>query len=292
MKAMKGEGTAAGAAQTALVTGTSSGFGLLISVELAKRGFRVAAGMRRPEAAGPLMQAAETAGVAGNISVIRMDVTSENQVWSAVEEAKALTGTIDVLVNNAGGVWGGFVEEIPLDSWRQQMETNFIGAVCVSRAVLPAMREQGRGKIIQMSSISGRVGFPGFGPYAASKFALEGFSECLALEVKPWGIDVVLVEPGSYGTDIWEKGFAAIQAPPDSPYRSMLESVLAYARRSASGSGNPQEVALLVGDIACSRRPRLRYMLPRSTVWTARGRNWLPDSLFQRMLLSLLQRKK
>jgi len=166
-----------------------------------------------------------------------------------------------------------------------------MGNVCVTQAVLPLMRKQRSGVIIQMSSISGLVGFPGFGPYAASKFALEGFSECLALEMKPFGIDVVLVEPGSYGTDIWEKGFASMQAPPSSPYRSMLESVLAYARSSASGSRNPQEVADLVGDIACSHRRHFRYMLPRSTVWTVRGRKWLPDRWFRRILMSALKRK-
>lgn len=277
--------------QTALVTGTSSGFGLLISIELAKRGFNVVAGMRRPEASAPLMKAANLAGVAERISVIEMDITKEDQVIAAVEQTAVRFGTLDVLVNNAGGVWGGFTEEVPLSLWREQMETNFIGNVCVTQAVLPLMRKQGSGVIIQMSSISGVVGFPGFGPYAASKFALEGFSECLALEVKPFGIDVVLVEPGSYGTDIWEKGFAGMQAPPNSPYRSMLESVLAYARSSASSSGNPQEVADLIGDIACSSRRRFRYMLPRSTVWTAFGRKWLPDRWFRRLLMSTLQRK-
>lgn len=277
--------------QTALVTGTSSGFGLLICVELARRGFKVVAGMRRPEAADALWEAAERAGVTEGITVIKMDVTNEEQVIAAVEDAEVLLGTIDVLVNNAGSVWGGFAEEVPLSLWREQMETNFIGSVCVTQAVLPLMRKQGRGVIIQMSSISGVVGFPGFGPYAASKFALEGFSECLALEVQPFGIDVVLVEPGSYGTNIWDKGFASMQAPPHSPYRGMLESVLAYARHSASTSGNPQEVAILVGEIACSRRPRFRYMLPRSTVWTARGRRWFPEALFRRILMSVLRNK-
>ena len=277
--------------QTALVTGTSSGFGLLISIELAKRGYNVAAGMRRPLASGLLMQAAERAGVSERISVFQMDITNESQVIEIVEQVRVQFGTIDILVNNAGGVWGGFSEEVPLRSWREQMETNFIGSVCVTQAVLPQMRKQGSGLIIQMSSISGVVGFPGFGPYAASKFALEGFSECLALEVKPFGIDVVLVEPGSYGTDIWEKGFASMQAPPESPYRSMLESVLAYARSSASGSGDPQEVADLIGDIACSRRRRFRYMLPRSTVWTAWGRKWLPDRWFRRILMTTLRSK-
>lgn len=277
--------------KTALVTGTSSGFGLLICIELARRGFNVAAGMRRPEAAKALWDAAERAGVSNRITVIKMDVTNEEQVISAVKETEALFGTIDVLVNNAGSVWGGFVEEVPLRLWREQMETNFIGSVCVTQAVLPFMRKQRRGVIIQMSSISGVVGFPGFGPYAASKFALEGFSECLALEVQPFGIDVVLVEPGSYGTNIWDKGFASMQAPPHSPYRGMLESVLAYARRSASTSGNPQEVAILVSDIASSRRPRFRYMLPRTTVWTARGRKWFPEALFRRLLMSVLRTK-
>ncbi|WP_379130548.1 SDR family oxidoreductase [Paenibacillus sp. sgz500958] len=276
--------------RTALVTGTSSGFGLLISVELAKKGYKVAAGMRRPEAAGPLMEAARLAGVEANITVLEMDITMESQVQAAIGQAESLFGGISLLVNNAGSVWGGFAEEIPLDTWRLQMETNFIGNVSVTQAVLPGMREQGYGRIIQMSSISGLVGFPGFGPYAASKFALEGFSECLALELKPFDIDVILVEPGSYGTDIWEKGFASMQGTEDSPYRGMMESVLAYARQSATGSGDPQEVASLVGHIACTRRPRPRYKLPRSTVWTARAGKWLPDALFRRILLSLLQR--
>lgn len=278
--------------RTALVTGASSGFGLLISLELARRGFRVAACMRRPEASEPLRSAAREEGTEERITVFRMDVTDETSVRTAVRLASGqLGGSLDVLVNNAGAAWGGFAEEVPLDVWREQMETNFIGAVSVTRAILPLMRERGRGHIIQMSSISGVVGFPGFAPYAASKFALEGFSESLALEVRPFGIQVSIVEPGAYGTAIWDKGFARISAAPQSPYAAMLEALLAYARRSAEGGGDPLEVARRVGSIACSRRPKLRYRLPTSAALTMTARKWLPARWFGRLVVLALKGK-
>ncbi|MDG0809163.1 SDR family oxidoreductase [Cohnella rhizosphaerae] len=250
--------------KTALVTGASSGFGLLIAVELAKRGYRVAAVMRDTGKQAALMQAAEQAGAGGRIETVKLDVTSAEAIEAAVADMLRRSGRIDVLVNNAGMAVGGFAEEVPMSAWRTQMETNFLGLVAMTRAVLPAMRAQGGGTIVQMSSVSGLWGIPGFGAYAASKFAVEGFSESLRHEVAPFGIRVALVEPGAYRTAIWAKGFADMHAQPDSPYAGALAAVLRMARRTAASAPDPREVAELVGRLADKRRlSRLRYPIGR-----------------------------
>lgn len=250
--------------KTALVTGASSGFGLLIAVELAKRGYRVVAAMRYPGKQAALMQEAERAGAAGRIEAVRLDVTDADAIEAAVAGMLRHYGRIDVLVNNAGMAVGGFVEEVPMAAWRAQTETNFLGLVAMTRAVLPTMRAQGGGTIIQMGSVSGLWGIPGFGAYAASKFAVEGFSESLRHEVAPFGIRVAIVEPGAYRTAIWAKGFADMHAQPDSPYAGALDAVLRMARRTAETAPDPRDVAELVGRLADKRRlSRLRYPIGR-----------------------------
>ncbi len=275
----------------ALITGCSSGFGLLTSVELARQGFTVVSGMRRPEDKEPLMKASQIAGVESSIQVEEMDVCDEDQVQRVVERIRKRYSRLDILINNAGIAVGGMIEEIPLSLWKEQMEINFIGMVCVTQAVLPLMREGGGGRIIQMSSISGNVGFPGFGPYASSKFALEGFSECLAMEVKSCGIDVVLVEPGAYGTPIWGKSFSQMSTASHSPYKVLLDRILLYSQRSATSSGDPLDVAKLIAKIATVHSPAFRYVLPRGTALTMLAKQWLPDRWFHRIILNLLNGK-
>ncbi len=279
------------AGKAALVTGASSGFGLLISLELAKAGYDVAAGLRRPEAAAELLAQAEQADVTGRIHIFRLDICAEEQVKAVALALEQKFGRLDVLVNNAGEAVGGMVEEVPLGGWRKQMETNFFGTVSVTQHMLPLLRKSGRSKIILMSSISGRVGFPGYGPYAASKFALEGFGESLSMELMPFGIDVVLVQPGAYGTPIWNKSFGELKVKEGSPYNALLKGVLDYSERTAKGSGDPQEVARLVARIASMSKPRFRYTLPRGTRMTARIKGVLPDRLFQRIIYRLLSRR-
>lgn len=280
-----------GAGKVALITGASSGFGLLISLELAKAGYDVAAGLRRPEAAAELMTRAEQADVAERIHVFQLDICIEEQVKAAAWELEQKFGRLDVLVNNAGEAVGGMVEEVPLSGWRKQMETNFFGTVSVTQRMLPLLRKTGRSKIILMSSISGVVGFPGYGPYAASKFALEGFGESLSLELMPFGIDVVLIQPGAYGTPIWNKSFGELTVKEGSPYSGLLKGVLDYSERTARGSGDPQEVARLVANIASMSKPRFRYTLPRGTRLTAWIKGVLPDRLFQRIVYRMLDRR-
>lgn len=276
--------------KAALVTGASSGFGLLICIELAKAGYAVAAGMRKPEAAGELLAQAEVAGVADRMRIIPLDICCEAQVQAAARDVEREFGRLDVLVNNAGIAVGGFVEDVPIPEWRRQLETNVIGTVAVTQGMLPLMRQTGKSRIILISSISGVVGFPGYGPYAASKFALEGLGESLAMELMPLGLDVVLVQPGAYGTPIWGKSFGELKTKEGSPYALMLQRVLAYSERTARESGDPLEVAKLVARIAGMVRPKFRYRLPRGTRLTGWIKACLPDRFFQRVIVRLLGR--
>ena len=191
--------------KVALVTGSSSGIGLLTAIELANNGFKVIASMRDLGRRDRLDQAASAAGVSDKLDVQRLDVSEFAAMPAFAEKLVGDYGRLDVLVNNAGFAVAGFAEDVKLDELRQQFETNFFGHVALTKAVLPIMRQQGSGHIIMVSSISGLHGAFSVSSYAASKFALEGWSESLRLEVNALGIKVVLVEPGAYKTDIWDR---------------------------------------------------------------------------------------
>ncbi len=248
--------------KVAVVTGTSSGFGMLTALELAKREYDVIATMRNVEARFNLVDESKRIGVANRIQVQPLDVTSEEsikQFLPILEEVRY----VHVLVNNAGYAAGGFVEEIPLEEYKRQFETNLFGVIRVTQAVLPIMRKQKCGKIINLSSISGKVGFPGLSPYVASKHALEGWSECLRLEVKPFGIDVVLIEPGSYKTNIWSSGKHISEASESSPYYDYMSQIERYLEKGHSKFGDPKEVAEKIAYIADQSNTALRYPFGR-----------------------------
>ncbi|HET6181750.1 MAG TPA: SDR family NAD(P)-dependent oxidoreductase, partial [Candidatus Sulfotelmatobacter sp.] len=190
----------------ALITGSSSGFGLLTSIELAKAGFHVVATMRDFARRDRLDQAASAAGVAARIDIRGLDVTKFDSIPGFMDSVLRDYGRVNVLVNNAGFAVAGFAEDIKLEELRLQFETNFFGAVAMTKAVLPPMRRQRSGHIIQVSSIVGLLGSVTVSSYAASKHALEGWSESLRLELNALGIKVVLVEPGAFQTGIWKRG--------------------------------------------------------------------------------------
>jgi NAD(P)-dependent dehydrogenase (short-subunit alcohol dehydrogenase family) len=268
----------------ALITGTSSGFGMLTAVELARKQIRVIATMRDKTRAGELMERAERAGAAAKIEIDELDVTDPQAIERVVRDVMRIHGRIDILVNNAGFAVGGFVEDVPMEQWRRQMETNFFGLVAMTKCVIPVMRKQGSGRIINISSLSGRIGFPGFAPYSASKFAVEGFSECLRHELAPFGIRVVLVEPGAYRTPIWNKGLSQIPNIRESAYSGRMKAILNYARHSASNAPDPQHVASRIGSLVDHPSPRLRYPLgqgSRSALW---GKALLPWKWFERIV--------
>ncbi|WP_416825109.1 oxidoreductase [Ectobacillus polymachus] len=276
--------------KVAVVTGTSSGFGLLTALELAKREYDVIATMRNVDARFNLVEEAKRIGVANRIQVHQLDVTSEEsmkQFLPALEELQQ----VHVLVNNAGYAAGGFVEEIPLEEYKRQFETNLFGVIRVTQAVLPFMRKQRYGKIINMSSISGRIGFPGISPYVASKHALEGWSECLRLEVKPFGIEVILIEPGSYKTNIWSSGKHITEASESSPYYDYMSQIESYLDKGESKFGDPKEVAEKIAQIAEQPNVSLRYPIGKGVKAGIFFKQLVSWKQWERLVLQRLHKK-
>lgn len=243
----------------ALVTGSSSGIGLLTTVELARAGFRVVASMRDLGRRQRLDEAVAAAGVAGRVDVRRLDITELDRIPEFIAQLERDYGRLDVLVNNAGFAAAGFAEDLLLEELRQQFETNFFGHVAVTKAVLPIMRRQHAGHIIMVSSIGGRVSAPVIGAYDSSKFALEGWSESLRIETRSLGIRVVLVEPGSFQTDIWERNvrvgsYALDRRSPNHERGARFSEVVKKVHKA-----DPLPVAKLIARIAEEPNPRLRY---------------------------------
>ena len=245
----------------ALITGSSSGFGLLTCLELAKAGFRVVATMRDLGRRGALDQAAAVAGV--KLEIRQLDVTNFEAMPAFVDQVVGDFGRLDVLVNNAGFPFAGFAEDIRLEELRLQFETNFFGAVAMTKAVLPVMRRQGSGHIIQVSSISGLLGAVAASSYAASKFALEGWSESLRLEMNALGVKVVLVEPGAFATHIWERGVKLGQRALDGTSVNRERGQRMRERVKALPKRDPIEVARLIACVAQDPDPKLRYLVGR-----------------------------
>ena len=271
----------------AIVTGVSSGFGMLCAIEFAKKGFEVIAAMRDMSKSDNLLEKADEQKVMDLIHLHCLDVTSAE----SIDELKKYLHqypSIDVLVNNAGIAVGGFSEEVSIEDIRRQFETNFFGVIAVTQAVLPIMREQKQGRIINMSSISGKIGFPGLSPYVSSKHALEGYSESLRLELKPFGIDVVLVEPGSYKTNIWS-GVDGMERIPDSPYHAYLTVLLNEIEAGKAKHGDPLEVAKLIVDIASkTQTPKLRYTIGKGVKGNLLLKNVLPWKILEKVIVKKL----
>lgn len=273
--------------KTAIVTGSSSGFGELIAIELAKSGYNVVATMRNPSKKDSLLKIAASENVTDKVTVFPLDVTLQESIESFKVFVQSLN-TIELLVNNAGYAQGGFCEELSLEEYRRQFETNFFGVVAVTQAVLPAMRKQRSGKIINMSSISGRFGFPGLSAYVASKHALEGYSESLRLELKPFGIDVVLVEPGSYKTNIWQS-VGTVSVSDQSPYESSMQAILNELKSGEEKYGNPREVASLVASIASANDTQLRYPIGKGVKNTLLFKSLLPWKTIEKIVMKKLK---
>lgn len=273
--------------KTVIVTGSSSGFGELITIELAKSGYNVVATMRNLSKKDSLLKIAASENVTDKVTVFPLDVTLQESIENFKEFVQSLN-SVELLVNNAGYAQGGFSEELTLDDYRNQFETNFFGVIAVTQAVIPAMRKQRSGKIINMSSISGRFGFPGLSAYVASKHALEGYSESLRLELKPFGIDVVLVEPGSYKTNIWQS-VGTVSVRDQSPYKSSMEAILNELKSSEDQYGNPQDVASLVASIASANSPKLRYPIGKSVKNTLLFKSLLPWVTIEKIVMKKLK---
>ncbi|PLS08539.1 SDR family oxidoreductase [Neobacillus cucumis] len=274
--------------KTAIVTGSSSGFGLLCVIELALKGFTVIATMRDTNKAKTLLELAKEKQLDKYIHITSLDVTSGDSIRDLKRYLESFS-QIDVLVNNAGFAVGGFSEELSLDDYRRQFETNFFGVIAVTNTVLPIMRVRKQGRIINMSSISGRFGFPGLSAYTASKHALEGYSESLRLELRPFGIDVSLIEPGSFQTNIWTS-VDQLENKPDSPYTPYIESLLKEMNKGKADYGDPIDVAKLAAEIASlPSTPDLRYPIGKGVKTNLFFKKTLPWKVIEKMVLKRLK---
>ncbi|MDR4172402.1 short-chain dehydrogenase [Bacillus cereus] len=270
----------------AVITGASSGFGLLTTLELAKKGYLVIATMRNLNKQEDLISQVTKLNLQQNIKIQQLDVTDQNSIHNFQLYLKGIS-RVNLLINNAGYANGGFVEEIPVEEYRKQFETNLFGAISITQLVLPYMREQKSGKIINISSISGQVGFPGLSPYVSSKYALEGWSESLRLEVKPFGIDVALIEPGSYNTNIWEVGkqLAENHSDTTSPYKEYMDKIQKHINSGSDTFGNPIDVANKIVEIAESKRTKLRYPIGKGVKFMIFAKKILPWRLWEYLVL-------
>jgi len=238
-----------------LTTGSNSGIGLATVVELARRGYRSIGSVRSDAKSEVVHAAADEAGV--DIETVRLDVTDEDRCIEVLGELAPLYG----VVNNAGIGGAGAIEDVSDDEARQMFETMLLAPMRLARLALPGMREAGRGRIINVSSIYGRFTTPLTGWYQAAKHGLEAASDALRMEVASDGIDVVLVEPGGFKTGIWDDLDRDVEQRSDSRYADAYERAQTLQRLAARLMGEPERVARVIGDALDARSPRARYLV-------------------------------
>lgn len=268
--------------QIALVTGASSGIGQTTAQYLAARGFYVFAAARRLERL-EAMQSTQ-------IEPLALDVTSEESVKTAVQRIMAHSGRLDVLVNNAGYALYGAAEEVSLKDAEYQMNVNVLGLMRVTQAVLPIMRKQRSGVIVNLSSVAGKVSTPFAGWYSASKHAVEALSDALRLEVRPLGIRVVLIEPGSIKTEFGDIALGALhKASNIDDYKPMAASFDTLIQNSFRSAPGPEIIARTIHHAVVSGSGRVRYALPNDSRMFIFLRWLLSDRLFDALLASQIR---
>ena len=266
----------------ALVTGSSSGIGFETSLMLARNGIYVYASMRDLKKSKDITQIANKEKLP--LQVIQLDVIDDTSVKDAVDKVVEENKRIDVLVNNAGYGLLGALEDLSIEEIEAQFETNFFGVVRVTQQVLPIMRKQNNGIIVNVSSVGGRLGLPGLSAYHATKFALEGLSESMSYELEPFGIRVVIIEPGVIRTNIMNSSILAKKAlDPNLPYFSLaqqLERSFKSAMENTSASSPPEEVAKVVLQAVTSKSPKLRYAVGNDAASIIQAKTTMSDTEF------------
>jgi NAD(P)-dependent dehydrogenase (short-subunit alcohol dehydrogenase family) len=269
--------------KTILITGASTGIGKAATLALLAEGFRVFAAVRSERAAEALRNAAP-AGSTSRLDTLELDVTNAEQIRAAVARVDAAVGANGLwgLFNNAGISIAGPLEHLPLDRLRRQLEVNVIGQVAVTQACLPLLRKA-RGRIVTTGSNSGYFSAPGLAPYCMSKYAMESFSDALRRELRPWAIEVSLLEPGAIATEIWQTSMSEFNeflrsAPPGllESYGGLLDASGHAARRSAGRAAPVDVVSRDVIHAFTARRPKTRYRIGRGSV-SRKWMSYLPD---------------
>lgn len=244
--------------KVALVTGSSSGIGFETALALARENYFTYASMRNTSKAGKIQEIAKKENL--NLTVIELDIDKEDSIKSAVKKIQEQKGRIDVLVNNAGYGLFGCLEDITMEELKAQFQTNFFGIVSLIQEIAPIMRKQGSGIIVNVSSVAGRIGFPGTPAYISSKFALEGLSECMRYELSPFGIKTIIIEPGVIQTNFFSSMKVA-HGKPGSPYKEITEKVMNGVKMMAEMGTPPAEVAKTIMKAVKTAEPLPRYVV-------------------------------
>ncbi|MET0304677.1 MAG: SDR family oxidoreductase [Solirubrobacterales bacterium] len=273
--------------KSALVTGASTGIGRATALRLDGHGWRVFAGVRKEEDAASLREAGSD-----RLEPLMLDVTDAEQIAAAAEQIGTETGEagLDGLVNNAGIAVPGPLETLPIDDFKRQIEVNLTAQVAVTQVMLPAIRTA-RGRIVFITSIGGLMAFPMFGAYHAAKFGLEAVGDVFRQELRPWGISVSVVEPGSIATPIWDRGDAEVDAIAARAgdrhadlYGEAAEAYREVARKTGERGIPPEKVAARVEHALSARRPRVRYLVGADARGQAFASCVLPDRLVDWMV--------
>ncbi|GAA1030380.1 MULTISPECIES: SDR family oxidoreductase [Amycolatopsis] len=271
----------------AVVTGASTGIGAATARELARRGFRVLAGVRRERDADAVR--------ADGIEPLILDIAEPDHIAALAARVEQQAGPLRALVNNAAIQINAPVEALPLSEWRRQFEVNLFGHVAVTQALLPALLRHS-GRVINISSVGGRVALPAYGPYAGTKFALEAVSDSLRREVAPLGVRVVVVEPGAVRTQMPDRVIAATnqQASAMSPeqrerYGGLLEAVNTHAAAHLPNGRPAEDAARVIAKAATARKPRTRYTVGRDAALITRLSRIVPDRMLDRILAANLR---
>jgi len=268
--------------KVAIITGASSGIGESTARTLLQAGFTVYAAARRTEKMQPL--------AAAGAKLLALDVTSEASMLPAVQQVLSQSGRIDVLVNNAGYGSYGAVEDVPIDEARRQFEVNVFGLARMTQLVLPTMRSQGSGTIVNISSIAGKISMPLSAWYHTTKFAVEGFSDCLRMELKPFGIRVVLIEPGAIATEFVGIATEGMEkASGHTAYADQTRRLLHMFRRFKTAEP-PQVVADAILKAVQSENPKTRYVMGGGAHPLLAMRKLLPDKAFDWVMGQVLKR--
>ena len=269
--------------KVAVITGSSSGIGHEISLILARNGFTTYATMRNLQKGSDLKSIAEDEKLP--LHFAQLDVTDDNSVKNAIKSVYDEAGRIDIIVNNAGyGLTGAF-EDLSLDEIKTQYETNVFGLIRTTQEVLPIMRKQRSGMIVNISSGAGRFGYPTGSAYVSTKFAVEGLSESMSYEVEPFGIKVILIEPGVIKTNFFNSSVLAKKSQdPNSPYAPLMKGMEDSVNKMMENGSSPQYVAEVVFHAITSESPKLRYLAGKDVEQWVEAKRKMSNEEFVNMM--------
>jgi NAD(P)-dependent dehydrogenase (short-subunit alcohol dehydrogenase family) len=268
--------------KVAVVTGTSSGIGFETSLALAREGYFTYATMRDTTKSDKIKEIAQKENL--KISILELDVDDEKSVKSAIAQILNQKQRIDVLVNNAGwGLWG-CVEDVSIDEFKEQFETNFFSIIRLIQKVAPAMRKQGSGTIVNVSSVVGRIGFPASPAYISSKFALEGLSESMRFEFAPFGVDVIIIEPGVIKTDFMKNMKMAKKSELNTVYKDITTKVVSGVKMMVEMGTPPKEVANTIVKAIKDKKPLPRYVVGNDALMFLEAKKSKTDIEFENYL--------